>query len=95
MPAAGAMMCWCCLWNLRNIVDCSWCWLPLYYYQNYKKRDHTLNAKYRLEWKKQTIIKRKVLFSHIKIGKEIIAFGNIETEKLFFKRYRYWECNSI
>ena len=40
-----------------------------------------LNAKYRLDWKKQNIIKYKNLLSHIKMGKENIAFGDIEIEK--------------
>ena len=40
--------------------------------------------------------------SHIKVGKEIIAYGDIEIEKkftaikvAFYRRCRYWEILSI
>ena len=38
--------------------------------------------------KKWNIIKHKGLLSHIKMGKEILSFGEIEMEKHIFYRYK-------
>ena len=43
--------------------------------------DHNLNEKYWFDWKKWNIIKHKSLLSLIKMGKEILMFGDIEIEK--------------
>ena len=42
--------------------------------------DHNLNEKYWFDWKKWNIIKHKSLLSHIKMGKEILMFGNVEID---------------
>ena len=54
-----------------------------------KKRGHKLNGKYQFDWKKWNIIKRKTLLTHIKMGKEILTFGDNEINILFFRKYRY------
>ena len=46
-----------------------------------KKWGHKPNAKYRFNQKTLSILKDKNLLSHIKMGKEILTFGYIETEK--------------
>ena len=51
-----------------------------------KKWGHRLNAKCWFDWKKRNIIKHKNLLSHIKTGKEILTFGNIEIETDTFCR---------
>ena len=38
--------------------------------------------------KKQNIIKRKKLFSHIKMSKEVLTFGDIKIEKDKFYHYK-------
>ena len=42
---------------------------------------HELDAKYRFNQKTWSILKDENLLSHIKIGKEILTFGYIQTEK--------------
>ena len=64
----------------------------MYYHWNYQNWGHKLNKKYRFEYKKQKIVKYENLFSNIKMGKEILTFGDIEIKKfenfksLFFSK---------
>ena len=41
-------------------------------------------AKFRFDQKKRNIIKHKKLLSHIKMGNEVLNFGNIEIEEINF-----------
>ena len=54
-----------------------------------KKRGHKLNGKCQFDWKKWNITKHKTLLTHIKMGKEILTFGDNEINVLFFRRCRY------
>ena len=42
---------------------------------------HKYNAKYRFGWKKLNFIKHEYILSHVKMGKEILTFGDIKIEK--------------
>ena len=66
--------------NLSNIAilniksadyRCIFCWIS-------KNWGHKLNAKYPFDRKEWDFIKLKNLASHIKMGKEILMFGDIE-----------------
>ena len=46
-----------------------------------KQWGHKFNAKCRFDWKKWNIIKHKNLLSLLKMGKEILTFGDIEIAK--------------
>ena len=47
-----------------------------------------VDAKYRLDRKKRNIIKHKNLLSHIRMGKEIVMFDDIENDKNKFYRHK-------
>ena len=49
---------------------------------------HKRHAKYQFDRKKQNIIKHKKLLSDLKMNKEVITFGDIETEKNKFDRHK-------
>ena len=54
---------------------------------------YKVNLKHRSEWKEQ-YIKHENLLSHVKLGKEILMFGDVKIElyhyKNFSRRYRNW-----
>ena len=47
-----------------------------------------VNTEYQFDRKKENIIKHKNLLSHVKIGREILTFRDIELEKNKFYRYK-------
>ena len=47
-----------------------------------------VNTEYQFDRKKENIIKHKNLLSHVKIGREILTFRDIELEKTKFYRYK-------
>ena len=47
-----------------------------------------LNTKFSFDWKKQNIAKHKTLFSHIKIGEEILMFADAKVENDKFYCYK-------
>ena len=46
-----------------------------------------LNEKYQLDRNKRNIVKHKNLLSHIKMGKNILTFSDIEIERNNFYRH--------
>ena len=46
-------------------------------------KSETINSKHWFDWNKDNIIKHENLSPYIKMGKEILTFGDIEIEKSF------------